>query len=140
MTWTLTLAKRAQKEFEKAPAKSQSLLRAALVQMQQNPFSGDIVRLKSERATWRRRVGSYRIFLTFTQARSTSTSWILPAEPARRTNSSPCPRPTTDYRSLKRRPARVVRIEGTIHKIVFRGPREPRLAFWACGRNSVRCY
>jgi mRNA-degrading endonuclease RelE of RelBE toxin-antitoxin system len=30
--------------------------------MQQNPFSGDILRLTSERATWRRRVGSYRIF------------------------------------------------------------------------------
>jgi mRNA-degrading endonuclease RelE of RelBE toxin-antitoxin system len=30
--------------------------------MQYNPFSGDIVRLKSERSTWRRRVGSYRIF------------------------------------------------------------------------------
>ena len=62
MTWTLTLAKRAEKEFAKAPAKSQRLLRAALEQMQQNPFSGDIVRLKFERATWRRRVSSYRIF------------------------------------------------------------------------------
>jgi mRNA-degrading endonuclease RelE of RelBE toxin-antitoxin system len=30
--------------------------------MQQNPFSGDIVRLTSERCTWRRRVGAYRIF------------------------------------------------------------------------------
>ncbi len=62
MTWTLTLAKRAEKEFAKASAKSQRLLSAALQQMQQNPFSGDIVRLKSERATWRRRAGSYRIF------------------------------------------------------------------------------
>lgn len=62
MTWTLTLAKRAQKEFAKAPAKSQRLLRAALEQMQQNPLSGDILPLKSERATWRRRVGAYRIF------------------------------------------------------------------------------
>jgi mRNA-degrading endonuclease RelE of RelBE toxin-antitoxin system len=61
MTWTLNLAKRAQKGFAKAPIKSQRLLRAALVEMQQNPFSGDIVRLTSERATWRRRVGSYRI-------------------------------------------------------------------------------
>jgi len=30
--------------------------------MQHNPFSGDIVRLKSEGSTWRRRAGSYRIF------------------------------------------------------------------------------
>jgi mRNA-degrading endonuclease RelE of RelBE toxin-antitoxin system len=62
MTWTITLAKRARKEFAKAPPKSQRLLRVALEQMQQNPFSGDIVRLKSERATWRRRMGAYRIF------------------------------------------------------------------------------
>ena len=61
MSWTLILAKRAEKEFARAPAKSQRLLRAALEQMQRNPFSGDIVCLKSERAAWRRRVGSYRI-------------------------------------------------------------------------------
>jgi len=30
--------------------------------MQDNPFSGDIVRLVSERSTWRRRAGAYRIF------------------------------------------------------------------------------
>jgi mRNA-degrading endonuclease RelE of RelBE toxin-antitoxin system len=30
--------------------------------MRDNPFSGDILRLTSERAAWRRRVGSYRIF------------------------------------------------------------------------------
>jgi mRNA-degrading endonuclease RelE of RelBE toxin-antitoxin system len=62
MIWTLRLARRAEKLFAKTPAKSQRLLRAALEEMQYNPFSGDIVRLKSERSTWRRRVGSYRIF------------------------------------------------------------------------------
>jgi mRNA-degrading endonuclease RelE of RelBE toxin-antitoxin system len=30
--------------------------------MQDNPFSGDVVRLTAERSTWRRRVGDYRIF------------------------------------------------------------------------------
>jgi len=62
MTWKLRVAKRAEKLFAKAPAKSQRLIMAALTEMQQNPFSGDIVRLKSERSTWRRRLGSYRIF------------------------------------------------------------------------------
>jgi mRNA-degrading endonuclease RelE of RelBE toxin-antitoxin system len=64
MSWTLRIAKRAQKEFAKAPPKSQRLLRAALEEMWRNPFSfsGDIARLTSERATWRRRVGAYRIF------------------------------------------------------------------------------
>lgn len=62
MSWTLRIAKRAQKEFARAPPKSQRLLRTALEEMRQNPFSGDIARLTSERATWRRRVGAYRIF------------------------------------------------------------------------------
>jgi len=62
MNWTIHVAKPAQKTLAKAPAKSQRLLRAAILEMQQNPFSGDILRLISERSTWRRRVGSYRIF------------------------------------------------------------------------------
>ena len=62
MNWTIHVAKPAKKTLAKIPAKSQRLLRAALLEMQQNPFSGDILRLTSERATWRRRVGSYRMF------------------------------------------------------------------------------
>jgi len=62
MTWTIHIAKQAEKQLAKAPAKSQRLLVAALVEMQQNPFSGDITRLTSQRSTWRRRVGAYRIF------------------------------------------------------------------------------
>jgi mRNA-degrading endonuclease RelE of RelBE toxin-antitoxin system len=62
MTWTLHVAKQAEKQLAKVPAKSRRLLLAALVEMQQNPFSGDITRLTSERSAWRRRVGAYRIF------------------------------------------------------------------------------
>ena len=62
MRWTIHVAKPAQKSLAKAPAKSQRLIRTALLEMQDNPFSGDILRLTSERAAWRRRVGSYRIF------------------------------------------------------------------------------
>jgi mRNA-degrading endonuclease RelE of RelBE toxin-antitoxin system len=62
MTWTIHIAKRAEKQIAKAPAKSRRLLLAALVEMQRNPFSGDISRLTSERSAWRRRCGAYRIF------------------------------------------------------------------------------
>jgi mRNA-degrading endonuclease RelE of RelBE toxin-antitoxin system len=62
MTWTLHVAERAQKQLAKAPAKNQRQLRSALLAMEQNPFSGNIVRLKFERSAWRRRVGDYRIF------------------------------------------------------------------------------
>lgn len=62
MTWTIHIAKPAQKQLARTPAKSRRLLLAALEEMQQNPFSGDILRLASERTAWRRRVGAYRIF------------------------------------------------------------------------------
>jgi mRNA-degrading endonuclease RelE of RelBE toxin-antitoxin system len=60
MTWTINLAKRAEKQLAKAPVKSRRLLLAALQEMQGNPFSGDISHLTSERSTWRRRVGRVR--------------------------------------------------------------------------------
>jgi len=59
MTWTLHVAERAQKQLAKVPAKNQRQLRNALLAMQQNPFSGDIVRLKSERSAWRRRLSDF---------------------------------------------------------------------------------
>ena len=46
MTWTIHIARRAERQLAKAPAKSRGLLLAPLVEMQQNPFSGDIKRLK----------------------------------------------------------------------------------------------
>ncbi len=42
MTWTIHIAKRAERQLARSPAKSRRLLLAALVEMQQNPFSGDI--------------------------------------------------------------------------------------------------
>ncbi len=35
---------------------------AAIAEMRESPFRGDIARLKNESAAWRRRVGDYRIF------------------------------------------------------------------------------
>jgi hypothetical protein len=42
MTWTLHVAKRAQKQLEKAPAKNQRQLRATLLAMEQDPFGGTL--------------------------------------------------------------------------------------------------
>jgi mRNA interferase RelE/StbE len=61
MAGNLQLAGPAQKDFQKLPAKDQARVRNALVSMQENPFQGDVKRLKGEPAAWRRRVGSYRI-------------------------------------------------------------------------------
>jgi mRNA-degrading endonuclease RelE of RelBE toxin-antitoxin system len=62
MTWELVVAKSAQKDLQKLPPRDRERVEAALLAMRENPFSGDIVRLKGhEGAAWRRRVGEYRI-------------------------------------------------------------------------------
>lgn len=61
MAWNLQITGPAQKEFQRLPAKDQARVKDALLAMQQDPFSGDIKRLKGQAAAWRRRVGNYRI-------------------------------------------------------------------------------
>ena len=59
--WNLQLALPAQKDFRKLPLKDQPRIKAALIAMERDPFSGDIKRLKGQPTAWRRRVGNYRI-------------------------------------------------------------------------------
>ena len=61
MTWSLQLAGPAQKDFRKLPPSDQMRVRIALLNMQEDPFQGDIKRLQGQPMGWRRRVGSYRI-------------------------------------------------------------------------------
>jgi mRNA interferase RelE/StbE len=61
MAWNLQLSGPAQKDFQKLPSNDQARVKAALIAMQNNPFRGDIKRLKGQPTAWRRRVGSYRI-------------------------------------------------------------------------------
>jgi mRNA interferase RelE/StbE len=61
MAWNLLLAGPAQKDFQKLPPKDQARVRGALLSMQEDPFRGDIKRLKGHPSAWRRRVGNYRI-------------------------------------------------------------------------------
>jgi mRNA interferase RelE/StbE len=61
MAWNLHITGPAQKEFRKLLPKDQARVKNALLAMQQDPFSGDIKRLKGQTSSWRRRVGNYRI-------------------------------------------------------------------------------
>jgi mRNA interferase RelE/StbE len=61
MAWNLHITGPAQKEFLKLPPKDQARVKNALLAMQQDPFSGDIKRLRGQTSAWRRRVGNYRI-------------------------------------------------------------------------------
>lgn len=61
MKWNLVVTGSAQKELRKLPRKDRERAQAALLDMRDDPFRGDITRLRGETAAWRRRVGNYRI-------------------------------------------------------------------------------
>ncbi|PYO33306.1 MAG: hypothetical protein DMD86_11105 [Candidatus Rokuibacteriota bacterium] len=55
--WRVNAAKRARKAIARAPRHEQERLRIALKEMESDPFTGDIERLKHQRTAFRRRVG-----------------------------------------------------------------------------------
>jgi mRNA interferase RelE/StbE len=61
MAWNLQLAGPARKDFRRLPSRDQARVKSELLAMQEDPFQGDIKRLKGQLTAWRRRVGSYRI-------------------------------------------------------------------------------
>jgi mRNA-degrading endonuclease RelE of RelBE toxin-antitoxin system len=62
MTWKVEITGPAQKDLRKLPAADQARVEAALATMRDDPFAGDIVRLRRNRRPGVVRVGNYRIF------------------------------------------------------------------------------
>ena len=62
MTWTVLVARAAQKQLARLPAKDQAKIAAALQSLAESPFSGDVIKLEGADNRWRRRVGNYRVF------------------------------------------------------------------------------
>jgi mRNA-degrading endonuclease RelE of RelBE toxin-antitoxin system len=69
MTWIVLVAKPAQKQCARFPAKDQARISLAIAQMAEDPFAGDVLKLEGESNRWRRRVGNYRIFFSLDVAR-----------------------------------------------------------------------
>lgn len=61
MSWAIVVSNRAQRNLKRVPAADQQRILAALDLMRSDPLSGDVVKLAGQ-DTFRRRVGSYRIF------------------------------------------------------------------------------
>jgi len=61
MKWELLVAGPARKALNRMPADDRGRVLAALDAMEEDPFSGDIVRLKAQPIAWRRRVGDWRL-------------------------------------------------------------------------------
>jgi mRNA interferase RelE/StbE len=60
MAWTVVLAGPARKSLRRIPAGDKARILAALAEMEQNPFQGDIRKLQGLPG-FRRRVGDWRI-------------------------------------------------------------------------------
>ena len=61
MEWTVVLAGPARKSLDRIPERDRKRILAALTEMQQNPFGGDVRRLHGL-SRFRRRVGNWRMF------------------------------------------------------------------------------
>jgi mRNA-degrading endonuclease RelE of RelBE toxin-antitoxin system len=81
--WRVALAGPAQKSLDRIPSPDQARIRAAIDEMETDPFSGDIKHLKG-RGLLRRRVGSWRIF--YRLERADNLVWIVAIE--RRTSTT----------------------------------------------------
>jgi mRNA-degrading endonuclease RelE of RelBE toxin-antitoxin system len=61
-SWVLQIDRKVYKSLRKVPRKDSERIFSILESIQNNPFSGDVKKMKKESNVWRRRAGSYRIF------------------------------------------------------------------------------
>jgi len=61
MKWNVKIARRVLKDIRRFPQKDADYLLFVLEEIAENPYQGDIQKIKGEENVWRRRVGSYRI-------------------------------------------------------------------------------
>jgi len=72
MTWTNVVAKAAQKQLRRIPARDRDKVAAAIQAMAADPFWGDVMKLEGDENRYRRRVGSFRIFFRIDRANRTA--------------------------------------------------------------------
>ena len=64
-SWDLQVDSSVLKTLEKLPRYDAEVLLSVIRLLPTNPYFGDIQKMKGEDNTWRRRVGSYRVFYKF---------------------------------------------------------------------------
>lgn len=62
MNWHVEVASSVPKILKRIPRKDAERIEVAIETFSEDPFVGDIIKLGGEENSWRRRVGSYRIF------------------------------------------------------------------------------
>lgn len=62
MGWQVLLDGGAEKYLKRLPRRDEEKIREVVQGLKINPYTGDLRRMKGEKDTWRRRIGSYRLF------------------------------------------------------------------------------
>lgn len=62
--WEISFSNKAVKSLAKIPNTKIDLIKKALFELELDPFLGDVLKLKGEINTYRKRVGTYRILYT----------------------------------------------------------------------------
>lgn len=62
VNWELQVDPGIYKTLKRIPLEEAQKILEVLSQLAQNPYFGDLQKIKGEKNVWRRRVGSYRIF------------------------------------------------------------------------------
>ena len=75
--WELKIDKIIFKKLSRLPKKDVERIFVTIEFLAQNPYSGDIEKIKGEDSSWRRRIGSYRIFYDIKQdERIVQVTWV----------------------------------------------------------------
>ena len=82
--WELKIDDVVFKMLQKIPTKNREALLSAIKFLPMNPYYGDLQKMQGEENSWRRRVGSYRIFYKI----KTEEKIILVFKLKRRTSST----------------------------------------------------
>ncbi len=64
MNWQVKISKAARKSLKRFPVNDARKIGSVLYDLLFNPYGGDIEKIEGDENSWRRRVGSYRIFTT----------------------------------------------------------------------------
>ncbi len=82
--WQLLVKESVLKTLSRFPHKTRARLERAINLLPQNPYAGDIEKMKGEPFAWRRRIGDYRIFYELIPSERT----IVVSRAERRTSST----------------------------------------------------
>lgn len=70
MTWRIFITSTADKQLHRLPLNRQTQISGAIDKMKEDPFGGDLDKLKDQENAWRLRVGSYRVIFKVLEERT----------------------------------------------------------------------